>query len=561
VGRRELVGRTVAEALPEVAGQGFVQMLDRVRASGEAYVGNEVAVVLQCGPEGRPQRRIIDFVFQPVRDDGGRITGTFVQASDATQRVSAQAALRESEAKFRAITNSIEQMIWSTRADGFHDYYNDRWYEYTGVPPGSTDGEAWNGMFHPDDQQRAWAVWRHSLDTGEPYHIEYRLRHRSGHYRWVLGRAQPVRDETGAIVRWFGTCTDIQDIVDAREVLSRSRAELERQVRLRTEQLLAAEEKLRQAHKMEAIASSPAASRTTSTTAAGHRGRAGRDPPAARLRPREAIPRFVEMAMKFGPARRGHDAQPAGVRAPAAARAPARRPQRAAAVAAGAGAAHLRRDDRARGWRCNRGCGPPAATPTSWKARSSTSPSTHATPCRGGPAVAAHGQRHAPPTRLGPNDVLEAGDFVRITVSDTGTGMPPEGHRARLRSLLHHEADRAGHGARPVHGLRLRAPVRRLRDDREPAGPGHQRVAAAAAGCRRGGRARAGAARARTGARPRRDDRGGGGRRGGAHAGGRGARRPGLSRPCRRHRTEGARLLDELGAVDLRCRTSACRAG
>ena len=120
-------------------------------------------------------------------------------------------AASEREAHFQAIANSIDQMIWSTQADGYHDYYNDRWYEYTGMPPGSTDGEAWNGMFHPDDQANAWAVWRHSLETGDPYHIEYRLRHRSGQYRWVLGRALPVRDDQGRITRWFGTCTDIHD--------------------------------------------------------------------------------------------------------------------------------------------------------------------------------------------------------------------------------------------------------------------------------------------------------------------------------------------------------------
>ena len=125
-------------------------------------------------------------------------------------------------------------MIWSTRADGFHDYYNRRWYDYTGVPEGSTDGEAWNGMFHPDDQERAWAVWRHSLATGEPYQMEYRLRHRSGQYRWVLGCAQCVHDGEARITRWFGTCTDIQDIVEAREVLARSREELEREVAERT---------------------------------------------------------------------------------------------------------------------------------------------------------------------------------------------------------------------------------------------------------------------------------------------------------------------------------------
>ena len=174
-------------------------------------------------------------------------------AWDAVDRAEAVAALRESEAKFRAIANSIDQMVWSTRPDGYHDYYNDRWYDYTGTAPGSTDGDGWNDIFHPDDQERAWALWRHSLDTGDPYRIEYRLRHRDGVYRWVLGSAVPVRDDSGQIVRWFGTCTDIQEIVEAREVLARSRADLENAVVDRTRQLMAAEAQLRQAQKMEAV--------------------------------------------------------------------------------------------------------------------------------------------------------------------------------------------------------------------------------------------------------------------------------------------------------------------
>ena len=102
-------------------------------------------------------------------------------------------------------------MVWSTLPDGYHDYYNAQWYEFTGVSAGSTDGDEWNGMFHPEDQPRAWKTWQACLASGEPYFIEYRLRHRSGEYRWTIGRAQPVRDEQGEIIRWMGTCTDIHE--------------------------------------------------------------------------------------------------------------------------------------------------------------------------------------------------------------------------------------------------------------------------------------------------------------------------------------------------------------
>ncbi len=129
-----------------------------------------------------------------------------------TRVASREAEVAASERRFRVMTSAMPQMVWTTRPDGFHDYYNDRWYEFTGVPYGSTDGEGWNDMFHPDDQALAWDRWRHSLTTGEPYEIEYRLRHRSGAYRWTLGRAMPIRDGAGQIERWFGTCTDIDDL-------------------------------------------------------------------------------------------------------------------------------------------------------------------------------------------------------------------------------------------------------------------------------------------------------------------------------------------------------------
>jgi PAS domain S-box-containing protein len=129
----------------------------------------------------------------------------------ASERLRSQGALAASEAQFRTIANAMPQMVWSTLPDGFHDYYNERWYDFTGAVPGDTDGERWANMFHPEDRDEAWSRWSRSLATGDTYEVQYRLRHRSGAYRWVLGRALPVRDEAGRIVRWMGTCTDIHD--------------------------------------------------------------------------------------------------------------------------------------------------------------------------------------------------------------------------------------------------------------------------------------------------------------------------------------------------------------
>ncbi|MEN7536246.1 sensor histidine kinase [Aurantiacibacter flavus] len=120
-------------------------------------------------------------------------------------------ALQSAGAAFHALADTMPQMVWSTLPDGSHDYYNARWYEFTGVAEGSTDGEGWAGMFHEDDQPEAWKKWSHSLATGEPYEVEYRLRHHSGDYRWMIGRALPIIDENGEIQRWIGTCTDIED--------------------------------------------------------------------------------------------------------------------------------------------------------------------------------------------------------------------------------------------------------------------------------------------------------------------------------------------------------------
>ena len=156
VGRENIIGKPVREALPEVVGQGFLDLLDRVYRQRPALRRPKHPHPPGAG-RGRTIRRSASWTSSISRSStpSGQVSGIFVQGHDVTEQKRTEEALRESEERFRAIANSIDQLIWATQPDGYHDYYNQRWYEYTGVPEGSTDGEAWNGMFHPEDQDRA----------------------------------------------------------------------------------------------------------------------------------------------------------------------------------------------------------------------------------------------------------------------------------------------------------------------------------------------------------------------------------------------------------------------
>ena len=178
------------------------------------------------------------------------------------------AALRESEARFRAIVDGMPQPIWSADSDGRPDFFNARWHEVTGItPPVGKDQShpsepfAWDRLLHPDDFDRAVQDWRAAVSSGVPFRSEFRLHTADGTWRWFSGRALPVHDDlSGEIVRWFGSCTDIDNAVRAREALTRSTEELERLVSERTASLQRemlerekAETALAQAQKMEAV--------------------------------------------------------------------------------------------------------------------------------------------------------------------------------------------------------------------------------------------------------------------------------------------------------------------
>lgn len=113
-------------------------------------------------------------------------------------------------------------------ADANLDYYNQRWYEFTGFPTGQEGDQSWEPVLHPEDVQHCHQSWYHAVNAGEPYTVEYRfLDRRTGGYCWFLGRALPIRDAEGKILRWFGTCTDIDHQKRTESALRLTNNELE----------------------------------------------------------------------------------------------------------------------------------------------------------------------------------------------------------------------------------------------------------------------------------------------------------------------------------------------
>jgi PAS domain S-box-containing protein len=356
-GGREFVGRTVRDVFPDLEGQGFFERLDEVYATGERYVAHHVEVHLQAFDAVPREQRFLDFIYEPVLDDRGQVTGIFCEGHDVTEEVQSQAALRESEEryrqivegaedfaivtqdddgvilswnrgaerltgfseteavgscsslfftdediaagipdhemnraredgrfvnerwhqrkdgsrfwgsglmmsvagggflkifrdrtaeheaeaamreseeKFRAFAQAVPNHVWTAPADGRLDWFNDRVLEYSGKAFDELTGEGWTSVVHPDDLPVASEAWTRSLATGGTYEVEFRLRRADGAFRWHLARAVRIAGSGQGRVRWIGTNTDIEDQKAAVSALADLNKTLEEQVAERT---------------------------------------------------------------------------------------------------------------------------------------------------------------------------------------------------------------------------------------------------------------------------------------------------------------------------------------
>ncbi|RDW87685.1 hypothetical protein BP5796_03379 [Coleophoma crateriformis] len=172
---------------------------------------------------------VFDALGEAITDDTtGEFLAGLVTCRDITKMSQEINEIKDrDEQRFQLICASLPQMIWTTTPDGLHDWFSERWYEYTGLTEEESLGMGWKLPFHPDDMPSSSRRWQHSLATGDPYTTEYRCRRADGEWRWMLGRAMCMRNkQTGEIEKWYGTCTDIHDAVEARVSARRMRQQL-----------------------------------------------------------------------------------------------------------------------------------------------------------------------------------------------------------------------------------------------------------------------------------------------------------------------------------------------
>ena len=234
----KLTGWTIAEAMGQPLDAVFRIVNETTRKTVEnpairalregVIVGlaNHTVLIAKDGTE-----RPIDDSAAPIRCKDGEVVGCVLVFRDISERHRQEAELEEQERQFHTLAESIPQLAWMANTDGHNFWYNRRWYEYTGTTLEQMEGWGWQSVHDPEELPKVLERWKTSIATGMPFDMTFPLKGRDGQFRPFLTRVEPVKDDEGRVVRWFGTNTDITELKRVQQALHDS----ERRMRLATE--------------------------------------------------------------------------------------------------------------------------------------------------------------------------------------------------------------------------------------------------------------------------------------------------------------------------------------
>ncbi len=212
IGKNDIIGKSIKEVLPEIASQGFIDILDDVYRTGNNYIGYERPVSLETD-QGISKTAYVDFLYQPLRDDKDDIYGIFVHAVDVTEKVVARKKIEESENELRNLVNTLPVIIWMTDGTGSGTYLNSQWFEYTGQSKEDSEGFGWLQAVHPEDREKAGNLFKAANAQKNSVDISYRLQTRNGDYRWVIDRGNPKFSKDGEFQGMVGVVIDVHEDV------------------------------------------------------------------------------------------------------------------------------------------------------------------------------------------------------------------------------------------------------------------------------------------------------------------------------------------------------------
>ncbi|GCE08174.1 PAS domain S-box protein [Dictyobacter aurantiacus] len=224
IGNRDLIGKTVREALPDLADQGFYELLDNVYQTGEPFIGNEIPVLIDRNLNGHKEEAYFNFIYQPTRNVDGDIDGIMVHAVEVTEMIRNRKFTRSSQWRLEMAQQAAQigtfewlvptnDIIWTPELEALY-----------GLPAGGFEGkyENWVQRVHPDDIERATSNLQRSIEGGPSYNAEFRIIRPDGSIRWMLGKGETQYDEHGQALRVVGVNIDITERKETELQLART---------------------------------------------------------------------------------------------------------------------------------------------------------------------------------------------------------------------------------------------------------------------------------------------------------------------------------------------------